>query len=334
MAIDLLSLKPHKVSRDLSGYITYIYGIAKVGKTSLAARADKSLILAFEKGYGALDGVMAQDINSWAEMRSVMRELKKPEVQKQFKVLAIDTIDIAAKYCERYICADNGVDDLGSIPYGKGYKMMREEFEDVFASLTKLGYAIIFISHEQIRPITRDDGSTYDTVRPSLSPDKVNAIIENMADIYGYAHMKTVDDSGRKQRVLTLRDDTGMISCGCRFEYIVPETTFSYEGLTQAVCDAIDEQAKHGDKKMFVNEAPKFVETVKPSFDELKNEFDAIVKSLRETHPDDFATACAPKIVATTDKALGKGRKVAELTEDQYEQMEVVLGDMKEAFGL
>lgn len=26
MAIDLLSIKPHAVSRDLSGYITFIYG--------------------------------------------------------------------------------------------------------------------------------------------------------------------------------------------------------------------------------------------------------------------------------------------------------------------
>lgn len=25
--IDLLKIQPHKVSRDLSGYITYIYGI-------------------------------------------------------------------------------------------------------------------------------------------------------------------------------------------------------------------------------------------------------------------------------------------------------------------
>lgn len=27
--IDLLSLKPHKISRDLSGYITYIFGAPK-----------------------------------------------------------------------------------------------------------------------------------------------------------------------------------------------------------------------------------------------------------------------------------------------------------------
>lgn len=37
MAINLLALEPHKVSRDLSGYITYVYGQAKVGKTTLGS---------------------------------------------------------------------------------------------------------------------------------------------------------------------------------------------------------------------------------------------------------------------------------------------------------
>jgi predicted AAA+ superfamily ATPase len=36
MAINLLNIQPHKVSKDLSGYITFIYGPAKVGKTTLA----------------------------------------------------------------------------------------------------------------------------------------------------------------------------------------------------------------------------------------------------------------------------------------------------------
>lgn len=30
MAINLLALQPNKVSKDLSGYITYIYGAPKV----------------------------------------------------------------------------------------------------------------------------------------------------------------------------------------------------------------------------------------------------------------------------------------------------------------
>lgn len=46
MAINLLSLQPHKVSRDLSGYITYVYGRAKTGKTTLAVQAPGALLLA------------------------------------------------------------------------------------------------------------------------------------------------------------------------------------------------------------------------------------------------------------------------------------------------
>jgi len=95
MAIDLLKIQPHKVSRDLSGYITYVYGVAKCGKTTFAARASKCLILATEKGYSALDGVMAQDINTWSDIRSVLRELRKPEVKEMFSVIAVDTVDLA-----------------------------------------------------------------------------------------------------------------------------------------------------------------------------------------------------------------------------------------------
>lgn len=37
MAINLLDVKPHQVSRDLSGYITFIYGPPKVGKTTFGS---------------------------------------------------------------------------------------------------------------------------------------------------------------------------------------------------------------------------------------------------------------------------------------------------------
>ena len=93
MAINLLNIQPHKVSKDLSGYITYIYGAPKTGKTTLATQMDGSLLLAFEPGYHALPGVMAQDVTSWIEMKQVCRELKKPEVQATFKAIIVDTID-------------------------------------------------------------------------------------------------------------------------------------------------------------------------------------------------------------------------------------------------
>lgn len=59
MAINLLALEPHKVSRDLSGYITYVYGAPKTGKTTLGSQMPSPLLLAFEKGYNAIPGIIA-----------------------------------------------------------------------------------------------------------------------------------------------------------------------------------------------------------------------------------------------------------------------------------
>jgi len=37
-------------------------------------------------------------------MKQVYRELKKPEVQETFKTIVVDTVDIAADLCQKYIC--------------------------------------------------------------------------------------------------------------------------------------------------------------------------------------------------------------------------------------
>ena len=89
MAFDLLNIQPHKVSRDLSGYITCIYGPPKTGKTTLATQMPKALLLAFEKGYNAIPGIIAQDVTTWGGMKQIYRELKKPEVQAVYKTIVI-----------------------------------------------------------------------------------------------------------------------------------------------------------------------------------------------------------------------------------------------------
>ena len=118
MAINLLGLQPHKVSRDLSGYITFIYGPPKVGKTTLATQMPGALLLAFERGYNAIPGIIAQDVNTWGEMKQIFRELKKPEVQEVYKTIIVDTVDIAADLCQKYICNQLGIDNMGDGGWG------------------------------------------------------------------------------------------------------------------------------------------------------------------------------------------------------------------------
>lgn len=155
--INLLAIQPHKVSRDLSGYITYVYGAGKTGKTTLASQMDKALLIAWEKGYNAIPGIMAQDAKSWADMKMILRELKKPEVQEAFKCIVIDTIDIASAACEKYVCSQEGVDSLGAIPWGQGWTKVKKELEETFRTITQLGYALFFISHAKDKVFKRED---------------------------------------------------------------------------------------------------------------------------------------------------------------------------------
>lgn len=43
--------------------------------------------------YNAIPGIIAQDITSWGEIKQVLRELKKPEVQETFKTIIVDTVE-------------------------------------------------------------------------------------------------------------------------------------------------------------------------------------------------------------------------------------------------
>ena len=319
MAINLLALQPHKVSRDLSGYITYIYGAPKCGKTTLATQMEGSLLLAFEPGYHALPGVIAQDITSWSEMKQVYRELKKPEVQAAFKSIIVDTIDIAADRCKKYICNQNSIEELGDLGYGKGWTKFKEEFNDVFRGLTQLGYAVFFIGHDKPETINNPDGTTTLKIKPTLS-NSTKTVIAGMADIYGYAHQKAAGEMS----VLTLRDPSGMIECGCRFKYIPQEITMSYDNLVKALNDAIDKEASETNNMFVTNERVVAPEVATYNYDALMAEFQDLVGQLMSK-----GTTNGPKITAIVEKYLGKGKKVSDTTPDQAEFVDLIVNDIK-----
>ena len=326
MAIDLLALQPHKVSRDLSGYITYIYGAPKCGKTTLAVQMEKALLVAFEPGYHALPGVMAQDVTSWAEMKQLYRQLKDPRVQEMYRCVIIDTIDIAADRCKKYICNQNGIEDLGDLGYGKGWTKFKEEFNEVFRGLTQLGYAVFFIGHEKEVTITdAQTGVERMIIRPSLS-NSTREVIAGMADIYGYAHQKAAGEMS----VLTLRDGSGIIECGCRFKYMPLEIVMSYKNLIDALNEAIDKEAEETNNMFITDE--RIVAPVETTYDynALMAEFSDIVGGLMTTN----STTNAPKVTAIVERYLGKGKKVADTNPEQAEFIHLIVADLKEEFNL
>ena len=299
MAINLLGLQPHKVSRDLSGYITFIYGPPKVGKTTLATQMPGALLLAFERGYNAIPGIIAQDVNTWGEMKQIFRELKKPEVQEVYKTIIVDTVDIAADLCQKYICNQLGIDNMGDGGWGtNSWSKYKKEFEDVFRGLTMMGYAVVFISHSKTGTDKDQTGKEFGYIKPTTQSSALQ-IIENMADIYCFARMYLGAD-GEEKRVLTLRSPAGSgISCGSRFKYIASEIPLNYDALTKAIGDAIDKEAKENGNKFVTNE----------------REAAPVVKEY------DFEVI---------EKYLGKGKKMSGVTRDQAELVYLVVTEIQD----
>ena len=325
MAINLLDLKPHVVSTDLSGYITLIYGPPKIGKSTFGARMPKPLLLAFERGYNAIPGVIAQDITSWGEMKQVMRELKKPEVQETFKSIVVDTVDIAADFAQKYVCNQLGIENIGDGGWTtNGWAKYKKEFEDVFRTLAQLGYAIIFISHDKEKTIKPQNGSEYQQIGSSMQSSALS-IIENMADIIGYAHPK-VNPDGTTERVLTLRSLDNSIRCGCRFRYIEPEIPFSYEALTKALQEAINKEALENNGQYVTNERQTISIAKEYDFDALMKEFSELAGRLMET----ASAVNGPKITEIISKYLGKGKKISEATREQAELVYLIIQEIKD----
>ena len=323
--IDLTKIQPHKVSRDLSGYITYIYGPGKIGKTTFGSQMPGALILAFQKGYNALPNIYAQDVTTWADMKIILRDLKKPEVKEMFHSIIIDTIDIAASACQKYIISQAGVDTLNQIPYGQGWSRVKRELEDTFREVTQLGYAVLFISHDKDKTFKRQDGTEYNQIVPTLS-NSYNEIIKNMVDIYGYAHL--VMKEGVPTRVLTLRSLDGTVDCGSRFRYMQPEINFSYSSLVDALNQSINKEAERAGKEFVTNDRNTSTSYEELDFDALYKECSELLQSIPPEHKDYYR----PRIEEIIGRNLGKGKKISQITRNQVEQLSLIVYDLRELF--
>jgi hypothetical protein len=309
----------------LSGYITYIYGEGKTGKTTLASKMKGALLLAFEPGYKAIPGIRALDITSWAQVKQAQRQLKDPKVKEVYKSIVIDTVDIAAALCEKYVCNQAGVTKLNEIAYGQGWTRVKQEFEDTFRSIAQEGYALFFISHAKDKTFTAKDGSTYNQIVPSC-PTTYNEIVKNMADIYAFAE-KYLDENGSNKVKLNLRSVDNRADTGCRFKYIENYIDFEYTELERALNAAIEKEAQMtNNTNLFTTEKAKIIKEATYDYDALREEFDNVIAILMQKDNNYYT----PRITQIVEKYLGKGKKVSETNRDQAEFVFLILSEIKE----
>lgn len=322
MAINLKQIKPHKISKNLDGYTIYMYGPGGVGKTTFACEIPNSLLLAFEHGYSAINVEAPVDINSWTDIKNMMRQLDDPEIKATYKVIIFDTVDKAAALCEKYICSQLGIENIGDGGWAvNGWAKVKREWETTLNSMQMKGYTLFFISHSKEKTIKRKDGTEFNQIVPAC-PNTYNEIVRNLVDIEAYA---SIENNTRK---LIIREPNDFIECKSRIKHIPSTVEFSYTALSNAIAAAINKEEETKGANAVTDEREKVVPIeASPdeyNYDALMAEFNDLVGQVMNQNQSN-----AIKISAIVDNFLGKGKKVTEATPEQAEFIYLINEEIK-----
>ena len=237
--IDIFSLEPSKISRDLKGKFLLIYGQPKTGKSTFGSQLPRALFMNFEQGTNALAGIRSAPILRWTDAKKVLTQLRKPQAKEMYDSIVVDTASIAWQLCEKYICQRENVDSIRDVPWGQGWNMLKTEFSEFWREITLLGFGILFIAHSKDKPteMRNEDGEAITAVCPDL-PNQCYTIINSIVDIIGYLQVQMNPD-GTSERYLYTRS-TPYVFAGSRYQYLAPKIKFGYQELVDAIGDAID----------------------------------------------------------------------------------------------
>ena len=316
MAIDILAIQPQVISRDLRSKYLLLAGAPKIGKTEFCTMAPDALVLAFEIGTNARPGAMIQKIDTWSTFKLVLRQLEKPEAKAKFSTICIDTVAIAYDLCEQFICAQNGVQKIGDIPYGGGYAALSKEFDNALRKITMMGYGLIMTCHLKE---SSDENGEITGYKPDLN-NRCLKIVNGLVDIIGVI-TQTWDEHGESHRWIQTRS-TPTIVAGSRYKYLAPRIPFGYNEFLEALGQAIDREQENG--AVVTDTAP--IDTFeKLDYKAIRAEASELWTVLVERDPDN-----APIILKKVEMIFGRPMKLSEITEDQVDLFNLAVLDMRE----
>jgi len=327
-SINIFEIEPSVISRDLSGKSFLIYGDKKSGKTSNAVKFPKPLLVAFEKGYNMLSGVMAQPVNKWKEAIDIKKQLLKDvkavedgdEKETTFKTIVVDTADIAYDMCEAFILAKEGVEYLDETESKRGYKAVEREFDGFFQEIVKAGYTLVVISHSDTKQM-KENGEKYDRTQPTVDKRGLK-VLARLVDVIGYSTFEPKDD-GTSEMVLYLRGNKNL-EAGSRNKYMSAKIPFTYNALLTDMQQAIDKLVK--EDGAIVSDKP--IEVYKDQSEVA--DFDETVSAIKKIAVAFKNQDIADKYTAVSNNRLGKGKLVRDCDASQIDLLMLVLEDLKE----
>lgn len=301
----------------------------KLGKTLQATRFPQPYYLRFEAGINAISGIPYADLESWSDFKKVRKQLTSKKTLDQakqlYKTLIIDTTDVAIKWCEKYVCAMQGVTRLNDGNGGFGlWKEYENEWFNEINALTNAGYFIIFIAHSEPRKFTDlKTNVEYEQLYPKGDKRTIDLILD-LADFIGYVKSNGFDEDGNELLSSVYFGNCKEFLGGSRFKYMASEITpFTAENVQEAMVSAIEQEEKETGRKAITRDEKVQIETkVKYTYEEIMDKIQPLMKELWGTKPE--------SVTEIVEEYLGQGVRVSETTKKQLPQLEMILVDLEE----
>lgn len=326
--IDIFNPKVSKVIAGVENKCILLHSEErKLGKTTQACKFPKPYYLRFEQGINAISGVPYADLTNWSDFKKVNRQLtdskNAEKIQEMYHSIIFDTIDVAIKWCEEYVCNTNGIQKLQELPYGQGYKAYENEWFKEINKLTNAGFTIIFISHSKERektdPVT---GESYTQMCPVGGSKDIDLIL-NLVDFIGYVRSNGLDSEGNEIPSSIYFANTRDFQAGSRFKYMPKVISpFTAENVQKAIKEAVEkEEAENGVKAISFSEKKEMEKKDKISFEDLMTKVSEVgEKIVNAGYMED--------LVAIVEEELGTGKKVSECKPKQYDAVSVIYDNL------
>lgn len=327
---DIMNPKISKVVAGIEGKcILFHSNERKVGKTYQACQMPKPFYLRFEQGINAIDGIPYADLTSWSDFKKVNKQLTNPktldQVKDLYKCIIFDTVDVAIKWCEQYVCASQGVTRLndGNSGYGLWKEYENEWFKEI-NKLTNAGFCILFISHSEERKQTDAiTGEEYVQMCPK-GDKRTTDLILDLVDFIGYIKGNGFTDDGEEIPSSIYFANTKEFMGGSRFKYM-PKVIKEYtaENLQNAIKDAVlREEKENGTKSITFEEHQEMEQHKVLTYEELLDSIKPLITKLWENNKQE--------ITDIIEEYLGEGTKVSDATKKQCPQLEMILSDLQD----
>lgn len=344
--IDIFNVEPVKVSVNPADYSTFIYGVPKIGKTTLAydLYGKRGLFLATEDRHKTLAGANVIRLTSWVDFLTVMSQLRQPQAKELYDVIIVDTVENLYNMLEKFVAAKHKESKVGERKdiWGADWTDLKNMWKNGLNMISEAGFVPCFIAHAteqmvqipasgvlqselegatvELKTVKGEDGNTLEVYEfqkymPDLK-DKVFAPINRMVDNILFANTTLDVSTGQEQRVLYLRDTLQWLA-GSTFEDIDPIVPLDAKAYTKAVEKALGKVDKEQTKETEERHAKQELD-----FDAIKAEVLSYGKAFNEAKKLDVLNKISADI-------FGIGNKMTDATEDQVELLAAALTQIK-----